>query len=93
MVCMLYFYSTNMLITITAISVVSGIPVDYLSLLFSLIQLLIKEGETTMKNCFEKVLSGACGVETTQLYLTYRYSVIVWASLEGSNPSRSTIDL
>lgn len=91
---MLYFYSTNMLITITAISVVSGIPVDYLSLLFSLIQLLIKvEGETTMKNCFEKVLSGACGVEITQLYLTYRYSVIVWASLEGLNPSRSTRDL
>ena len=54
-----------MLIAIAAMSVVSGVPIEYFSLLLSFIQIWIStKGGPTMKHSLEKVLSGACGVET-----------------------------
>lgn len=60
-----------MLIIIIILFTKAGLPVDYISLLFTSIQTwVVVKGDIKMTNLFDWIVSGACGVDSsTNRYL------------------------
>ncbi len=56
----------TMLIIIIILSTKAGLPVDYISLLFTSIQTwVVVKGDIKMTNLFDWIVSGACGVDSS----------------------------